>query len=395
MKKHFKDFFIPHEGNNYHPHFLHTKRAVFYAGFFLSLKALVFLFALLIPSVVFVMPDVLAEEEEKLRLLTNALRQEQGIAPLSPLSTLHVSSRQKAVDMANLQYFGHISPQDSQLGNFLKEAGYNYTVAGENLAMGFTSAEEIFSAWMKSPSHYANLVDPEFTQFGVSIENGYFDNLSTVYVAQHFGTPKTNLFTSFPLIENKNSVPTSTPDPLSSSAVAVAPVNSVQIQRKNSFVDWKEQGEMSYFMAQVSIEGKVEKAVVNIGPYFIPLQHQEGGLYLGELSINKPINSFFQPVVEPSLQVIDENNQVHYFTLSWKSVKIVSPTPLEKYREAKQSGGIVSTLFDFSKGVYIFFIGLFSLALLVSIVVQVRRQHHHVTAQTLGLLLLLISLVLI
>ena len=395
MKKHLKDFFIPHEENNYHPHFLHTKRALFYSAFFLSLKGLVFLFVLLFPSVVFVMPDVLAEEEEKLLLLTNSLRQEQGIAPLAPLVPLHVSSREKALDMANLQYFSHTSPRAYELGHFLSEAGYNYDVAGENLAMGFSSAEEIFSAWMNSPSHYANLVDPEFTQFGVSVENGFFDNVSTVYVAEHFGTPKTNLFTSFPVIENKNSLPTSTPDLLVSSAVAAAPMNSVQIQRENSFVDWKEQGETSHFMAQVNIEGKVEKAVVNIGPYFIPLQGQEGGLYLGELSINKPIDNFFQPVVEPSLQVIDENNQVHYFTLSWKSVKIVSPTPLEKYMEAKHSSGVVSTLFDFSSGVYIFFIGLFSLALLLSIVVQIRRQRHDVTAQTVGLLLLLISLVVI
>jgi hypothetical protein len=63
--------------------------------------------------------------------------------------------------------------------------------------------------------------------------------------------------------------------------------------------------------------------------------------------------------------------------------------------EAKHSSGVVSSLFDFSSGVYIFFIGLFSLALLLSIVIQVRRQHHDVTVQTLGLLLLLISLLVI
>ena len=74
MKQTLKKYFIPHAGNGYHPHFLHTKRALFYSVFFLLIKASLFFFVLLLPAQVFVLPDVLAEEQRQIITLTNAIR---------------------------------------------------------------------------------------------------------------------------------------------------------------------------------------------------------------------------------------------------------------------------------------------------------------------------------
>lgn len=451
MRAHLKHFFIPHEGNDYHPHILHTKRALFYSAFFLALKGIVFLFATLLPSVVFVMPDVLAGEENKLLTLTNNLRIQHGVATLSPVVPLHVSSDYKASEMVDLHYFSHTSPNGYGLGHFLSSAGYRYETAGENLAMGFSSAEEIFSSWVKSPTHYANLIDPDYKEFGVAMESGLYQDLATVYVAQHFGTPKVVVPKAFPKSEEKSigevtavivtSTPTSTakevqPKPVVKPAVtpvskpvvvaavapkpkpvvplptsvAVAPeptvipapvfavepvVQQVHLLSEKSSIDWTDQGEKTFFSASVAIEGDVKSAEVFINQYVVPLQKGENGLYQGALTVNEPVNNFFKPIVEPSIRIVGMDSTITNDVVAWEKVKIVSPTPLEKYTRARDLVGIPSNLFDFSRGVYLFFIGFFSLALILSIVIEFRKQHHHVIAQTLGLIVLLTTLFLI
>jgi hypothetical protein len=55
MRQALKKYFIPHADNDYHPHILHGKRAIFYSAFFVSLKIILFIFALALPSTVFVL----------------------------------------------------------------------------------------------------------------------------------------------------------------------------------------------------------------------------------------------------------------------------------------------------------------------------------------------------
>ncbi len=446
MSEHLKHFFIPHEGNNYHPHILHTKRAVFYSAFFLGLKAMVFLFAMLIPSVVFVMPDVLAGEENKLLTLTNNLRIQKGLSTLSPMVPLHVSSDLKATDMADLHYFSHTSPNGYGLAHFLSVAGYNYDAAGENLAMGFSSAEEIFSSWVKSPTHYANLIDPDFKEFGVSMESGLYNDLATVYVAQHFGSPKvvtpkpfpeslekTTLETAVvaPTAQPKKSVvppvkkpvvvtpvaPQTAPPPVPVAKAPVTPEATVALVpaptpklvpvfhaepvpvqahfiSEASSAQWKEVGDQTFLSADAQITGDVQSAVVSIGSYSFPLsKNTDDGLYHGGLLVSEPVNNFFKPIVEPSLQIVGVDGQHINSVLIWKQIKVVSPSPLEKYTRAKSLPGIPEHIFTFSNGVYLFFIVFFSIALILSIVIEIRRQHHHIIAQTVGLLVLLATLI--
>jgi len=308
---------------------------------------------------------------------------------------LHISAQEKAADMANQKYFGHTSPEPYGLSDFLALAGYNYQTAGENLAMGFSSAEEIFSAWLQSPSHAANLLDPEFREFGVSMRPGFYGDLSTVYVAQHFGSP--SIFdTSFPQIKSKTEavVVTTTSSTLPQTAASLTD-DSIRVSAEESSLAWREEGENSLFQAEVKAVGEIKNVAIQVGKYFFPLEKGSDGIYRGTLRVPEPIDNFFKPVISPSLQIIDTQDRVHYFMIAWKEVKIVSPSPLEKYTAAKYMEGGIEQLFQFSRGVYIFFLVFFSLALLISIAVEIRKQHHHITAQTIGLILLLISLIII
>ncbi len=91
MRKTFKKYFIPHEENNYHPHILHTKRALFYSAVFVSMKAIVISFAILLPFQVFVMPDVLEVQQQEIVSLTNKIRAQKGLEPLQPFTKLYSS----------------------------------------------------------------------------------------------------------------------------------------------------------------------------------------------------------------------------------------------------------------------------------------------------------------
>ena len=183
MRKTLKKYFIPHKENNYHPHILHPKRVAFYGGAFVVMKIIVVAFALFLPLEVFLMPDVLAEEQKQIIALVNETRNKNGLPNLGEIDLLDRSSDDKATDMAVNQYFSHTGPNNHCLRYFLNNAGYQYQSAGENLAMGFSSARDVVDAWIKSPTHYANLLDAEYQETGVGLESGYFNGVPTVYVA--------------------------------------------------------------------------------------------------------------------------------------------------------------------------------------------------------------------
>ena len=187
MKKMLKKYFIPHEENNYHPHILHTKRALFYSAVFISMKAIVISFAILLPLQVFVMPDILQAQQQEIIDLTNEIRVQKGMEPLQPFTKLYDSGQLKADDMAQKEYFEHVGPDGRRLKDYMNTVGYEYKYAGENLAMGFADAQSLVNAWVNSPTHYANLIDTDYLEFGVGLHVGQYDGTPTVYVAQHFG----------------------------------------------------------------------------------------------------------------------------------------------------------------------------------------------------------------
>lgn len=62
--------------------------------------------------------------------------------------------------------------------------------AGENLAVNFTDYKNIPPSWMKSPSHKANIVDPNYTAVGMATMEGVYKGKTVVFVAQEFGKPQ-------------------------------------------------------------------------------------------------------------------------------------------------------------------------------------------------------------
>ncbi len=185
-----RDLFIPYYGNNYQPEFLKAKRVLFYSGSAILVKIIVVLAIAMLPLSAWVTPDVSTEQSRKIIQLTNQVRQNLKLQPLTENYILDQVALAKAQDMLTNQYFAHISPSDKGIDSFLNMFGYHYDLAGENLAMGFSGSADVVNAWIKSKTHYANLTDPNFTEIGVAMSTGKFNSLDTTLVAQVFGSPR-------------------------------------------------------------------------------------------------------------------------------------------------------------------------------------------------------------
>jgi len=186
----FRDFFIPHERNGFRPHALHPKRLLFYVTSATLIKVLVVAFVISFPMTAWLSPDVMSREAKKIVVLTNELRQKLSLTTLSENNLLNQAAYDKASDMLLQQYFAHNGPDGKSVKDWLSKFGYRYDVAGENLAMGFLQSDDVVTAWINSPTHYANLIDPDYTEIGVGMASGPFKGEETTLVAQYFGAPK-------------------------------------------------------------------------------------------------------------------------------------------------------------------------------------------------------------
>lgn len=117
-------------------------------------------------------PEPPVETEENSIILevvkfTNNERAKHGLAPLEVHDELMNSAQIKSDDMSTNDYFSHQSPTYGSPFDLMKKLGITYRAAGENIAMGQRTAEEVVEAWMNSEGHRANILNSNFTHIGV------------------------------------------------------------------------------------------------------------------------------------------------------------------------------------------------------------------------------------
>jgi len=121
------------------------------------------------------------KEIAKLLTLVNNERVKNGIMPLTYDETLELCAYVRSVEIKSL--FSHTRPNGTRCFTVLDEYGYDYSTAGENIAYGQDSAEEVFEAWMNSEGHRENILSPSFTRIGMSCHDS-----GTLYWAQMFAS---------------------------------------------------------------------------------------------------------------------------------------------------------------------------------------------------------------
>lgn len=110
------------------------------------------------------------QAQEVLKLV-NSERAKQGLKPLKLSSELTSIANTKAKDMANNNYFSHQSPTYGSPFQMLQKFGVSYKTAGENIAAGQNSAQQVMQDWMNSSGHRANILNANYTELGVGYVN--------------------------------------------------------------------------------------------------------------------------------------------------------------------------------------------------------------------------------
>ena len=187
MFKKFSHYFLPYPDNNH--------RALLLQPSFLALFVAIYLLnQSFIKSFTIARPGVLGYSSEitisKVLDQTNTERVKLGLKPLTFNSTLSKSAQLKADDMFTNNYWAHTSPEGKSPWDFFNNAGYEYSVAGENLAKDFYDTEGLLKAWMNSPTHRENIINPKYQEIGIGVVNGILGGVKTTLVVQHFGTPR-------------------------------------------------------------------------------------------------------------------------------------------------------------------------------------------------------------
>ncbi len=122
--------------------------------------------------------------------LTNARRAENNLPPLEENTKLNYAAVEKLNDMFNNQYFAHVSPDNLGVSHWAGDAGYDYLVIGENLALGnFADDADLVQAWMNSEGHRENILNEKYTDIGVAVGEGIFEGKKTWLAVQEFGRP--------------------------------------------------------------------------------------------------------------------------------------------------------------------------------------------------------------
>jgi len=180
-----KNWFLPHEGNNHKAHLIKSYFLFLLCFAFTFLQVGLNLFLLSKPAVLGFSANI---TPERIIELTNSERGKLGLGSLKENKLLSEAARQKAADMFAFNYWAHISPSGRTPWTFFTDVGYKYQYAGENLARDFRDPESVVQAWLASPSHRENIVNPKYQEIGVAVVDGNLQGVETALVVQLFGT---------------------------------------------------------------------------------------------------------------------------------------------------------------------------------------------------------------
>jgi uncharacterized protein YkwD len=116
-------------------------------------------------------------DRDAVRNYVNDSRARAGLPPLGENVNLDVKADEWAQTLRNACRIWHSNLADGAPSNWQK--------LGENVGMGGSIAQ-IHIAYMNSPGHRANILDPSYTAIGTAAVWGSCNGYSTVFTVQEF-----------------------------------------------------------------------------------------------------------------------------------------------------------------------------------------------------------------
>lgn len=360
--------------------FFSFSRLSFYT--FLGLAFKVFIIALItfLPLRAWMAPDLFQQESAKVIAATNCLRAELKLQPLKENRLLSRAADLKVQDMILNQYFSHTSPEKRSLSTWLKMVGYQYIMAGENLAIGFQKSEELINVWSESRLHYANLINPNYSEIGVALADGVFGGEKTTLAVQLFAQPKKEVIvlgeqiTESSLTESEVSTETKTEtlinDPGREDVTEVlSPEEISLVDDSSSFVTikkipWNE----ALFQVQVVFKEEVSGARVSFKDYELDLYPAGNNnlIWLGQKII--PTRKDFQEsLVPPTLIYWGNDKMEEQVGIRIEEISPAKASIFAKYFYIKYQPLFLNKVFAFNSIYYGFVLALLSVLFLLNL----------------------------
>ncbi|WEG16675.1 stalk domain-containing protein [Alkalihalophilus pseudofirmus] len=114
----------------------------------------------------------ISNTELEIFILTNEERQKHNRSPLALDVELSNVARIKSKDMHDVGYFAHNSPTYGTPFEMMDRFNISYRTAGENIAAGYTDAEQVTNGWINSPGHHRNMINDRFHRIGIGYHSG-------------------------------------------------------------------------------------------------------------------------------------------------------------------------------------------------------------------------------
>ena len=120
----------------------------------------------------------------------NRERVTKGLAPLRRHPRLDDAAQAHADDMFRRRYYSHDTPDGKTAIDRIQALGYRARYAGENIARGQYSVDEVMDGWMESKTHRDHLLSPVFDDVGFGLAFGKNPGGYEIIWVQNFGRPK-------------------------------------------------------------------------------------------------------------------------------------------------------------------------------------------------------------
>jgi hypothetical protein len=181
----FKKYLAPGKHNDYNPHILREASTIAVFTLVLTLFFVAVSAKLIFSNTdltALILPRVLVD-------YANEDRAGENYKQLAINPTLERAAQMKADDMAAKGYFAHTSPDGHSPWYWFGQAGYDFSYAGENLAVNFSESVDVNKAWMNSPGHRENIMNGNFSEIGIATSEGLYQGRQATFVVQLFGRP--------------------------------------------------------------------------------------------------------------------------------------------------------------------------------------------------------------
>lgn len=187
IKHHARRLLVPHKGNQYRPHLVRLRGIAAVLAIILLAQIV---YGVATTGHIAVLGRVTTVDATQLLAETNNARAKAGLPALTVNEDLNRAAALKAQDMITNDYWSHNSPTGISPWKWLTDVGYNYSVAGENLAKNYPNAAATVDAWMDSESHRQNILNQKYTDVGFAVTEGVLGEQDTTLVVAYYGSPQ-------------------------------------------------------------------------------------------------------------------------------------------------------------------------------------------------------------